>query len=146
VTGDHFIIRSAVPADASQLTLLIGQLGYESTLADVEERLHRLRSHPDYEVLVLEDRGRIIGLASVQVGLAIEKNGCWGRLLALSVDESERRRGAGRALVEACETWARDRGATSMVITSGHHRAWAHQFYERCGYAATGLRFFRELQ
>jgi GNAT superfamily N-acetyltransferase len=145
MTADPFTIRSAGPADAGQLTPLIGQLGYESTLGEVQTRLDQLLSHPDYAVLVIEEEGQIIGVGSVQVGLGIEKNGSWGRLLALSIDQSARRRGAGRALVAACEAWARTRGAASMVITSGHHREWAHRFYERCGYAATGLRFYREL-
>ncbi len=46
-----------------------------------------------------------------------------------------RRGGRGRRLVEAAETWARDRGATDVFLRSNVPRSEAHAFYPALGYA-----------
>ena len=42
--------------------------------------------------------------------------------------------GIGAALVEAAEAWARERGATAIIVRSRSTRERAHRFYERIGY------------
>jgi GNAT superfamily N-acetyltransferase len=51
----------------------------------------------------------------------------------------------GRALVNAIEQWARERGADRLSVTSAEHRSGAHAFYPACGFPYTGRRFSKSL-
>jgi len=53
---------------------------------------------------------------------------------ALVVDRRHRRAGVGRALMEAASTWARERGATEIVLTVWAGNQAAEAFYQRLGY------------
>jgi GNAT superfamily N-acetyltransferase len=74
-----------------------------------------------------------------------ERNGTYGRLLALAVAEAYRGHGIGRGLIKAAEAWLAQRGATAIVVGTGHHRERAHRFYEQAGYTSTGIRYVKEL-
>jgi GNAT superfamily N-acetyltransferase len=84
---------------------------------------------------------RVVGMVSVWLGHAIEFDGWYGRITALAVDESVRRQGVGRALVEYTEQWLRAQHAVMVTLTSGAHRREAHKFYESLGYDGNGVRF-----
>jgi GNAT superfamily N-acetyltransferase len=64
-----------------------------------------------------------------------------GQITLLVVDEANRSRGAGRALVEAAEAWARSRGTKRITVTTALDRGVAHAFYEKVGYLHTGRRY-----
>ena len=53
---------------------------------------------------------------------------------ALVVDRLHRRAGIGTALMSAASAWARERGATELVLTVWAGNAAAEGFYERLGY------------
>ena len=57
------------------------------------------------------------------------------------VEPAFRRRGAARALLDACVAAARERGCHRLVLESGHERAEAHQLYESYGFTHSG-RFY----
>jgi GNAT superfamily N-acetyltransferase len=61
-------------------------------------------------------------------------------LLVLSVSATSRGSGIGAQLVAALERWAVSRGAHDIIVNSAFHRSRAHAFYERLGYAGTGVR------
>ncbi len=65
--------------------------------------------------------------------------------MAIAVDEEWQGAGIGVALVREAEAWARPVGATAIALNTGDHRHAAHRFYERVGFAATGLRFVKRL-
>ena len=44
-------------------------------------------------------------------------------------------------MVKAIEEWARSHGCKRVTVTTGLHRAGAHQFYERLGFEHTGRRY-----
>jgi GNAT superfamily N-acetyltransferase len=137
-------IRDARPDDAEAVASLLTQLGYASDAAAVDERLERLRVVGD-RVLVADDDGDVIGLAHLQVTPAIERDRPAAKLGALIVDEAQRGRGVGRALVEAVEAEARLRGCELLFLTTAERRDDAHAFYERVGLEHTGRRYSRTL-
>jgi ribosomal protein S18 acetylase RimI-like enzyme len=51
-----------------------------------------------------------------------------------------RRRGAGRALMEAAEAWARSTGISKIELHVFPHNAPAIALYEKLGYEREGLR------
>jgi GNAT superfamily N-acetyltransferase len=59
----------------------------------------------------------------------------WCEIMGLVVDAGHRERGAGRALVEAVEAWARERGLRTVKVRSNVTREESHPFYLRLGYA-----------
>jgi GNAT superfamily N-acetyltransferase len=53
------------------------------------------------------------------------------------VDERYHRQGAGRALMQRVEAWARERGCWVVTLRSNAVRDDAHAFYEGLGYRNT---------
>ncbi len=140
------MIRDATVEDAASIAGLITELGYPTTESEMLARLKALATDDSNRTLVAEMEGRVAGVAGVAVGLAWERDGLHGRLMALAITASYRRHGVGRALLRAAEDWVRSRGADVMMVTTRHTRADAHAFYRSMGYESTGLRFVRELE
>ncbi|GIH94899.1 GNAT family N-acetyltransferase [Planobispora siamensis] len=58
----------------------------------------------------------------------------------LVVSAGAERTGVGRALVEAAESWARDRGLRRITLETGAANARARSFYRALGYAEEEVR------
>ncbi|PSB23082.1 GNAT family N-acetyltransferase [filamentous cyanobacterium CCP1] len=138
-------IRDACLDDSPALACLISQLGYPTSSNEMKERLSAILIDPNYKTFVAEYQKEVIGIIGVGVGRYYEKNGIYGRLLALVVDEKWRSQGVGASLVAKAECWLKERKATSIVVNSGKQRGAAHRFYERLGYEETGLRLVKLL-
>ena len=137
-------IRTATHGDAAAIAPLLEQLGHPSTEAQVVARLKAMP--PGEDVLVSEDEGRITGVASLHLIPVIHEDAPVAMLTSLVVDESERGRGVGRALVMQAEALAAARGATRMILTSRMSRIGAHAFYERLGFDKTSYRFTKTIR
>jgi len=137
-------IRDAAAADAEAIAALLTQLGYPSEPEAVETRLERLRVVGD-RVVVADLDAAVVGLAHLQVSPGIERDRPAARVGALIVDEAQRGRGIGRALVEAMEAEARLRGCELLYLTTSERRDDAHAFYARLGLEQTGRRYGRTL-
>ena len=136
-------LRDATTADAAAIAGLLTQLGYPAASDSVARRLALLAGAD--RVFVAELDGRIAGLAHLQVLPAIEYDEPAARLAALVVDESSRRAGVGRALLDAVEADARSRGCALLFLTTAERRAGAHVFYEALGFEHTGRRYTKRL-
>lgn len=95
----------------------------------------RIKAKPLAETaLVAELEGTIVGFACLRVTRSICYDFALAELTELYVDESFRRRGVGRALIEQAESVAQEQGAESlMLLTGGKNRA-AQEFYRSSGY------------
>jgi GNAT superfamily N-acetyltransferase len=99
----------------------------------MSERLSHLVARDADAVFVAVDGDRIVGWIHgaecelLEVGRLCE-------ILGLVVDQSARRVGAGRALVDAVEQWAASRGVSQVAVRSNIVRLESHPFYERLGY------------
>ena len=56
------------------------------------------------------------------------------------------RRGIGRVLVAAAETWAQDRGLRHLTLHTGIANIPVRQFYAALGFHEEGIRLTRPLQ
>ena len=139
------LIRTARVDDAPAIGELITRLGYATSSVQMAARLRTLLAHPDYRGVVGEVGGAVVGVAGGVVEHCFEMDGRAARLLILSVAPSYQKRGIGHLLVREIENWARDCGATEIVVHSGLHRTDAHRFYERVGYGGMGRRFVKRL-
>jgi GNAT superfamily N-acetyltransferase len=109
-------------------------LGYPVSGEAMESRLERLLSRPGQIVLLAErPDGLVVGWLHASEQELLE-SGTRCEIQGLVVDESYRRRGAGRQLVAAAEAWARERGLEQMAVRSNVARLESHTFYEKLEY------------
>jgi ribosomal protein S18 acetylase RimI-like enzyme len=89
---------------------------------------------PDAAVFVAEDDGEVAGAVSLWIQPRLNWVTPQAWIPDLYVDPAFRRRGAARALLDACVAEARARGCHVLVLESGHHRSEAHVLYEAYGF------------
>lgn len=131
---DRLKIRPARLSDAAKLAELSGQLGYPTSVAEMQRRLKNIRPKDQHATFVADDPAysvvgwiHVSAIPLLEVDLRAEVNG-------LVVADGWRSRGAGWLLLEAAEQWARRHRCSSMSVRSNVIRERAHQFYERHGY------------
>jgi GNAT superfamily N-acetyltransferase len=169
VSSPNFAVRSARPEDAEALAKAWLDAGrYYSTMDPRRFRVPESHGLPasmaealagkrdDDEIwLVVEDSGRAVGDLKARIdrpapGAEHELMRDVGepilRVDSLAVLESDRRRGAGTALMTAAEDWARQRGATRAFLTTAIDSPVAVPFYEdRMRYERVSLGFWKLL-
>jgi GNAT superfamily N-acetyltransferase len=140
-------VRGVQLDDAAEVAALLVELGYPGNReADVRRRLEVWATGASGAVLVAERDGRVVGTVAVTAIPYLEREGRWGRIVALVIAEELRGRGIGRRLVEAAEEVAADLGCVAMEVTSARARTGSHPFYRSLGYADWGDRSVRYLK
>jgi GNAT superfamily N-acetyltransferase len=142
-----FQIRPVTIHDAKEIARLAGQLGYPVDEATMERRLAVILKDRTHAVFVAEaEAGVLLGwidaylLQSVESEFSVEVAG-------LVVDEAQRRRGIGKALLAQTEEWGRARQAARVTVRCNTKRLESHRFYETLGYqnVKTQITFRRAL-
>lgn len=92
-------------------------------------------------VVVAEEDGHLIGFAELSIRPYAE--GCLthhvGYLEGWYVGSPRRGTGVGRALLEACERWARDQGCTEFASDASIDNESSRQAHLACGFDDAGL-------
>ncbi len=139
-------IRTAELADQSQclelIERLIGQPRAEGWLTTFETLLERHRG----EVLVAQEDGVVLGLATVSYNLAIRYAGEYAQLEELMVDESGRGKNVGGSLLSEAIDRARSRGCAEFglyLVESTEHN---QPFYEKYGFERVGSEMRQRLE
>jgi GNAT superfamily N-acetyltransferase len=131
-----FRVRFAAGSDVDALSRLCAQLGYPADAATVSGRFAAIEDDPQHGVLVAEgDDGRVIGWIHVMPRTTLLASDV-AELGGLVVDDSEREKGVGAALIEHAERWAREKGYRELVVRSDVRRDQAHTFYPALGFAS----------
>jgi GNAT superfamily N-acetyltransferase len=127
-------VRTAQIEDASRIAVLSGQLGYPCSATSVRRRLRNLLADCDHAIWVAEnDGGSVAGWIHVFVHQVLESDR-EAEIGGLVIDEEFRGQGAGKALVERAERWAKARRLKSVYVRSNIVRKQAHIFYLNLGY------------
>jgi RimJ/RimL family protein N-acetyltransferase len=143
-------VRRAEPGDAEALVALADAVTAEPgrwlltvdgwrSAADERRYLRGVRRSRDAAVLVAEtDRGEVVG----RLSLARDPHPASGHVadLGLMVAERHRRRGIGRALLEAAVDWARTHGVEKLELHVFPHNVGAIGLYEAFGFRREGYR------
>jgi GNAT superfamily N-acetyltransferase len=132
----EFVIRPAGISDAAEIARLSDQLGYPVAPQVLDERLRRALGRKDQLVLLALVADKVSGWLQAQSAEIIE-SGFRVEIVGLIVDESMRRRGVGRRLVECAESWAGSLGAQTIVVRTNIIRAESQIFYTALGYRQT---------
>jgi GNAT superfamily N-acetyltransferase len=144
---DDLVIRLAQVRDAGSIAALSHQLGYPVPEEEMERRLQQICGDPGHAVYVAEaPQGGIVGWVHIAMRRLLEAD-VHGEIGGLVVDETHRRCGVGRLLMERAERWARTKGCVAVRLRSNVLREGAHEFYERIGYrkVSTQAAFRKDL-
>lgn len=142
-------IRLANEQDKERCLALLDALGRATggTLdARAGEAFDRLLEAERGEVLVADDGGMVLGLASVSYNLAMRYGGEYCQLEELIVDPSARGRNVGALLVATTVERARSRGCTEYglyLVESTEHNL---PFYEKFGFKRVGSELRQSLR
>jgi GNAT superfamily N-acetyltransferase len=140
------LIRRATTDDAETIATLLGELGYPTSARSIPRRLQSLDREGSPVFLAVGADDTPLGLAAVTRHAALHAEAPVAYITALVTSSNARGQGVGRALVGACEGWARERGCGRLSVTSAEHRSDAHSFYPSCGLPYTGRRFAKVLE
>ena len=131
------VVRPARESDAALIAQLSATLGYPATAAQILDRLQfMLGSQHDLIAIATDSSGAAIGWMQAHASHVLE-SGFRVEIIGLIVAPEARRHGAGRALVNEAEQWARRLGADKVVVRSNVQRAESHAFYPALGYELT---------
>lgn len=138
-------IRKATPQDASELAVLLKEIGWFELFKSerLGETSRRVRSHigqcladRSHSLFVAEAAERsIVGYGSVHWLPYLFMRGPEGFVSELFVRESAREQGVGKQLLEAIETEARARGCVRLSLINLRSReSYQRQFYIKAGW------------
>lgn len=96
------------------------------------------RQH-DARVYVVEHRGRVVGMCSLQKLVSTAEGGHVGLIEDVVVEPSFRCRGLGGALLAAMETWAQAQGMSRLQLLADRNNDPALNFYHRKKWHGTDL-------
>ena len=101
----------------------------------------------DATLLVAElDAEGLAGVAFAQADIDYFTGETHAHLDIIAVAESGEGRGVGRALIAAVEQWAIGRGYRFIDLNVFAENTRARAVYERAGYAADTIRYYKELR
>lgn len=141
-------VRRARADDADAVLALMEGLTRPAVAADPQPQRDVFLSHldhPDAAVFVAEIDDEIAGAVSLWIQPRLNWVTPQAWIPDLYVDPAFRRRGAARALLDACAAEARSLGCHRLVLESGHHRAEAHRLYEDYGFQHYARAYALEL-
>ena len=145
----EFVVRRADAGDIEALARLLTDLfSIEADFRPEPERQRRglraMLDAPDQRcVLVAERDGAVIGMVTGQLVISTAEGAPSALVEDMVVDPARRGQGVGRALLNAIEAWAGDRGATRMQLLADRENAPALAFYQRMGWRPTQLVCWR---
>jgi len=144
---NNILIRQATADDVPALALLMNELGYPTTVAEMKERYNLLQGHPDYATWIAVCNNQVAGMIGLLRNIYYEKNGIYIRVGALVVHATYRKLGLGKALLQKATDWAIELGASHILLNSGNReeRKEAHPFYQHLGFEPKTTGFIKTL-
>ncbi|MBP1547696.1 MAG: GNAT family N-acetyltransferase [Oscillospiraceae bacterium] len=135
-----YIIREFRTEDCESIWRLnTYEMGYDYPIEDTREKLSALIRSDEHKIFVAVCCDEVIGYVHANnydlIYASHMKN-----IMGIAVAEHMKRKGVGRALLEAVENWARETNAEGVRLVSGESRRDAHKFYHRCGYSGDKMQ------
>jgi GNAT superfamily N-acetyltransferase len=138
-------IRTCLPEDATTVSALLGELGYQVSARRVAEHIRQLSLTGSDPIFLAVVDGQVLGLIALHICRMLQYAASVMRVTALVVDSRARRRGVGKRLMKHAEHVAAAAGCEAVELTSAMGRAEAHAFYRSIGYEPNSLRFRKML-
>lgn len=126
--ASNLAVTPAADADAKDVTALWKACDLTRPWNDPDADFKRALKGPDSSVLIGRDGKTIV--ASVMVG----HDGHRGSVYYVSVHPDQRKKGHGRAIMDAAEKWLRERGIQKLNLMVRAGNTHAQAFYETLDY------------
>jgi predicted N-acetyltransferase YhbS len=127
-------IRRMEQQDAREVSLLIQQLGYQRSEAEVARWIRLFAAEVESQTAFVACLGEeVVGWIEVSIERRLQSPP-FALIGGLVVKEGMRGNGLGRRLCEAAESWGWERGVSTVRVTSRSTRLDAHRFYANSGY------------
>ncbi|WP_300676896.1 GNAT family N-acetyltransferase [Nocardioides sp.] len=144
VSRSMVTLREATVEDAPFLTVLWIDLLRRADLADqtadVENLIKSAAASTEQRIVIAEYDGEIAGGVFLRIGTLTPLNATPSLLvLAPYVGGKFRRKGVGRALMDAAVTWAEENGITHITTGAGHGSRDANRYLARLGLGASAV-------
>jgi GNAT superfamily N-acetyltransferase len=136
-SASQLTIRRVEPGDAEAVAALSGQLGYEATTDELQQRIAKLAACEDNQAVFVActtKDARLVGWIDVAITYHLQSEP-FVLIGGLVVQDGLRGLGIGKRLCEEAEAWTRAKGISIVRVTSRSTRPDAHRFYLRDGYA-----------
>jgi ribosomal protein S18 acetylase RimI-like enzyme len=139
-------IRNAQPEDLESLTALLRELfSIEADFAVDADRQRRglammldgCLKHRCVKVAELE--GEVVGMVTAQLLISTAEGGIVALVEDMVVDSRYRGRGIGCQLMDAIESWSRERGASRLQLLADRTNFSALDFYDKIGWRPTRM-------
>ena len=144
-------IRKAEPSDIPRILELYHQLSITTAPSELNIKvsheyyrtiLDRINNFPGMSLLVAAVDGEVVGsLVLVIVPNLAHRGLPWAVVENVIVDESRRRSGIGRLMMEYAVTEAKKAGCYRISLDSNNVRKDAHKFYELLGFKGSSIGF-----
>ncbi|XZF14784.1 GNAT family N-acetyltransferase [Chitinophagaceae bacterium MMS25-I14] len=128
----NVIIRLATIGDASAISELSEQLGYNISETDTRKYMELIRNNNNDVVYVAELNGAVAGWMQVFYTVRIE-SAPFCEIAGLVVNEQYRGMGIGKTLIEYGRNWAAER-CHCLKVRTNVLREKTHRFYEGAGF------------
>lgn len=143
------MIRSAQPQDIEHLVGLLRELFSieEDFLFSAHKQrrgLELLLKSERARVLVVEDKGQVIGMATGQLIISTAEGGVAMIVEDVAIATPFRSLGYGPRLLDELARWAMERGARRMQLLADRNNRPARAFYEKVGWTTTQLICLRK--
>lgn len=126
-------VQSATLEDIDAVARILSVIRKTTITADAIRAIYTQTIESPYsEVLLVRNDGAPVGMGVLNCVLKLNRIEC--RLDELVVLPEARGKGAGKALAEACNQWAWDKGCYKIEFTSRSERTGSIAFYEKLGY------------
>jgi GNAT superfamily N-acetyltransferase len=141
-------IRPAEESDINGMSLLLSQLfSIEADFKPDEAKqlrgLKLLLETPGIRMVVAEEQGRIVGMATLQTLISTAEGSPVGLVEDVVVDREARGMGIGSALLDQLQEWARENGLTRLQLAADRGNIGALEFYRCKGWEQTNLILLR---
>lgn len=140
-------IRRATAGDLPRIVEMLQQLSLQGESREepgpplsavYQEAFEQVQQDPRQRLVVGEVDGRVVGsLVIVIIPNLTHRGRPWAVIENIIVDEGERDKGYGEALMRHAVDEARQAGCYRVSLTCNKRRVDARRFYERLGFVAT---------
>jgi N-acetylglutamate synthase-like GNAT family acetyltransferase len=140
-------IRRYTSLDLEPITELMSDLGYSTSIQEMERRMLLIESNKGYFTFVATINNEVVGMMGIRQLLNYETSDVVTQISSLVVKANHQGKGIGSALLKYIEQWTRQSGSKILYLTSGinEDRYKAHDFYKKYGFEMTGYRFVKNI-
>jgi GNAT superfamily N-acetyltransferase len=126
-------IRCATAADAAEIARLNQVFNHAADPPEVYAARMQDPRCVDRPVLALMGE-RVVGLVNLRLVPSLFHAGAYAELSEVLVEEEQRRKGIGMAMIQFAERLALENGARQMIIQTDFYNHAAQQLYRAAGY------------